>query len=107
MTSIRGDYNNYLKTYRKQTVNKVDQKGKADQAQRTDQSARTEKRDALELTGISREMKVARQKIGELDAQQSERVKELKDAIAQGTYDVSGREIADKMIEQSGFDQEV
>ena len=102
---IRGDYSNHLRTYQK-NLNKLDKTKETDQADKK-QTSNAKKKDSLELTGISREIKAARTKITELDREQEARVENLKDTISQGKYNVSGQEIADKMIRDAQFDRNV
>ena len=51
----------------------------------------------VSISSISRDVKLAKKAIEELPDVREERVRELKDQIEQGTYNVSGEKIAEKM----------
>ncbi|WP_158212240.1 flagellar biosynthesis anti-sigma factor FlgM [Natranaerobius trueperi] len=104
MNRISGNYNQFLKAYQK-NISKVEKTSKVENNEKSNSSSK--KRDALELTGVSREIKSARNEISKLDEKQSDRINELKQSISEGNYDVSGKEIADKMLQQGSFDREV
>ncbi|ACB85804.1 flagellar biosynthesis anti-sigma factor FlgM [Natranaerobius thermophilus] len=109
MDKIRGDYNQYLRTYQK-SISQLDKVQKIEKTGKGRGGEGAKKKDSLELTGLSKEIKVAREKISQLDSQEKARVNELKESIQSGTYDVSGDEIAGKIIETARevqFDREV
>ena len=52
----------------------------------------------VSISSISRDVKLAKKAIEELPDVREERVRELKDQIEQGTYNVSGEKIAEKIF---------
>jgi len=54
----------------------------------------------VSLSSISRDIKLAKKVIEELPDAREEKVRGLKDQIEQGTYDVSGEKIAEKMLSE-------
>jgi len=58
----------------------------------------------VSISSISRDVKLAKKAIEELPDVREERVRELKDQIEQGTYNVSGEKIAEKMSGDLSFD---
>ncbi len=57
----------------------------------------------VSISSISRDVKLAKKAIEELPDVREEKVRELKDQIEQGTYDLSGEKIAEKMFSESLF----
>lgn len=101
---IHGDYQHLLKTYQKQ-INRVQRSEGAQKNQQTEKSTRS--RDSLELTGISREIKVARNEIERQEGAREERVQHIKEQVSRGQYNVSGEDVAGKMLRQAHLDEEV
>lgn len=58
----------------------------------------------VSISSISRDVKLAKKAIEELPDVREERVRELKDQIEHGTYNVSGEKIAEKMSGDLSFD---
>jgi negative regulator of flagellin synthesis FlgM len=57
----------------------------------------------VSISSISRDVKLAKKAIEELPDVREEKVRELKDQIEQGTYNVSGEKIAEKMSDDLSF----
>lgn len=57
----------------------------------------------VSISSISRDVKLAKKAIEELPDVREEKVRELKDQIEQGTYNVSGEKIAEKMSGDLSF----
>ncbi len=107
MDGIRGDYNQYLKTYQKnisqiERTQKADNPSKGSKSQESQGNQGTKQKDSLELTGLSREIKAAREEISRLDSDKQARIQDLKESVQTGTYHVSGDELAEKIMQESG-----
>lgn len=63
--------------------------------------------DKLELSDKAKEFQIAMRAFKNLPEVREEKVKELKGKIQQGTYNVSGKEIADKMIDSLLIDKKI
>ena len=54
--------------------------------------------DALQLSQTGKDMQVAKQAVKDAPDVREDRVNEIKSKLASGTYNVSGEEIADKLV---------
>lgn len=59
-------------------------------------------RDKLQISGAGKDMQIAKQAIANAPDVREDRVAELKSALANGTYNVSGDDFADKIMEKLG-----
>jgi negative regulator of flagellin synthesis FlgM len=57
----------------------------------------------VSLSSISRDIKLAKKAIEKLPDIREKKLRGLKDQIEQGTYDVSGEKIAEKMLSEPFF----
>lgn len=64
-------------------------------------------KDKLGLSEKAKDYKLAMDKINELPEIRQEKVDKLKKEIDAGTYQVDGRKIAKKMIENANFDKKI
>lgn len=66
-----------------------------------------EPKDKLQLSEKAKEFQIAMKAFKNLPEIREDLVSELKDKIKQGTYDVTGEEIADKIIESAIIDKKI
>ncbi|WP_026479005.1 flagellar biosynthesis anti-sigma factor FlgM [Alkaliphilus transvaalensis] len=64
-------------------------------------------KDQLELSENAKEFQVAMKAFKNLPEVREEKIKELKEKIQQGSYTVSGKEVADKIIESLQIDKKI
>ncbi|SCY86926.1 flagellar biosynthesis anti-sigma factor FlgM [Alkaliphilus peptidifermentans] len=64
-------------------------------------------KDKLELSNNVKELQMAFRALKNLPEIREEKVKEIKDRIQQGTYNVTGSEIAEKMLEGIQIDKKI
>ena len=57
-------------------------------------------KDKLNISGTGKDLAVAKQAVASAPDVRNDRVAELKQAIGNGTYDVSGEDFADKIMEK-------
>ena len=60
-------------------------------------------RESVEISSRAQEMKNARDALGAQPDVRAEKVEQIKSQIEQGTYEVNGRQVADKIIKDSLF----
>lgn len=72
---------------------------------KTDQANKV--KDELQLSDRARDFQVAMKAFKKLPEVREDLVKELKDKIQQGTYKVTGEEVADKIIESALIDRKI
>ncbi|KAB3526649.1 flagellar biosynthesis anti-sigma factor FlgM [Alkaliphilus serpentinus] len=64
-------------------------------------------KDQLELSGAAKEFQIAMKAYKDLPEVREEKVNELKEKIQQGRYNISGKEIAEKIIEGIQIDKKI
>ncbi|GAB6086279.1 flagellar biosynthesis anti-sigma factor FlgM [Alkaliphilus crotonatoxidans] len=64
-------------------------------------------KDQLQLSDGAKDFQVAVKAFNKLPEIREEKVKALKEKIQQGTYDISGKEIADKIIASIHIDKKI
>lgn len=69
------------------------------------ESIAVSKMDTLELSGRAQEMKLAKEMVLKSPEVRADKILELKKLIQEGNYQVSGNEIASKMINRSLVDE--
>lgn len=57
-------------------------------------------KDKLNISSAGKDLQVAREALSKTPDVRTDKVNELKSAIANGTYDVSGEDFADKLLEK-------
>ena len=82
--------NEFIKQY------KINEKLNSESKKRINENVVLEEK--VSISSISRDVKLAKKAIEELPDVREEKVRELKDQIEQGTYNVSGEKIAEKMF---------
>ena len=88
--------NEFIKQY------KINEKLNSESKKRINENVVLEEK--VSISSIARDVKLAKKAIEELPDVREERVRELKDQIEQGTYNVSGEKIAEKMSGDLSFD---
>ncbi|MBS4026236.1 MAG: flagellar biosynthesis anti-sigma factor FlgM [Clostridia bacterium] len=94
-----GQVNGVLNSYRQQIRSDDKAKGSQDFKASLNQSDRTQ------LSEEARLHQVAMKALKNMPDVREDRVAELKKAIESGSYQVSGKEIAEKMLERSAIDR--
>ena len=87
--------NEFIKQY------KINEKLNSESKKRINENVVLEEK--VSISSISRDVKLAKKAIEELPDVREERVRELKDRIERGTYNVSGEKIAEKMLSEFLF----
>jgi negative regulator of flagellin synthesis FlgM len=59
----------------------------------------TSRADKLEISQVAKDYQVAKQAVAQTPDVREDKVNDLKQRIASGTYDVSARELADKLVD--------
>lgn len=72
---------------------------KANRVDKTDNVAKTS--DKIEISDGAKDFQVAMKAFKELPEVRSEKVQKIKDMVNSGTYSVSGKEVADKILEDA------
>ena len=88
--------NEFIKQY------KINEKLNSESKKRINENVVLEEK--VSISSISRDVKLAKKAIEELPDVREEKVRELKDQIEQGSYNVSGEKIAEKMSGALSFD---
>ncbi|AKL93768.1 flagellar biosynthesis anti-sigma factor FlgM [Clostridium aceticum] len=96
-----------MKIYNSSNINKVMKLyNKAQQG--TEKTLETgEKKDKIEISQKAKEFQVAMKALKNLPEVRQEKVKELRESIENNSYNVSGKEIADKIIEGIMIDKKI
>ena len=80
-------------------------KQKTDKTQKSEKVA--QKKDQLELSEKAKDFQVAMKAFQKLPDVREDKVTKYKEDIRSGSYEVSGKEILDKMIRQGKIDQKI
>lgn len=87
-----GQVSNVLKSYRKQAGEKIGEK--------QDFKASLKKADKTQVSDEARLFQAAFQKLKNMPDVREEKVADIKKSVDSGTYQVSGKEIVEKMVER-------
>ena len=87
-------YNKINEIYQTSKINKVEKK----QAKGS--------YDKLEISSTGRDYQVAKNAVKQVSDVRIDRINEIKEAMASGTYNISMKEVADKLVD-SYFDQKI
>ena len=90
-----------MKNYRQQEVNK------SKKAQNQENSSTARQQDSSQISEQAKVLAQSVQKLKNIPDVREEKVEQVKRDIDAGTYQVSGRDIADKMIEESRLNRRV
>ncbi len=86
--------NNVSKLYQANSTNKITKKNNVSNP------------DCVEISQIGKEYQIAKQAVAATPDIRLDKVNDIKERIASGTYNVSAKELADKLID-SYFDQSI
>ena len=79
--------------------NKINQLYQTNKTKQTMKTGNVSKKDSVEISQVGRDYQIAKQAVAAAPDIREDKVKEIKDKIASGTYNVSAEELAEKMIE--------
>ena len=79
-------------------LNHVSQLYQAANTKKVNKTEKIQKKDSYVISRSARDYQVAKQAVAETEDIREDRVAELKEALASGTYNVSAQEIADKIV---------
>lgn len=83
-----------------EAYNQVQQAYKTTYTGKTESKANVSKTDKVQISGIGKDITVAKQAVKNAADVREDVVSALKEKIQKGTYDVSAASFADKMLEQ-------
>lgn len=79
-------------------INQISQIYKPASPRKIEKQGEDTKKDACEISQTAKDYQIAKNAIAETPDVREEKVAQMKEALASGTYNVSSQEIADKMI---------
>ncbi len=79
-------------------INHVSQLYKPASTKKTDKAGEVGKKDAYEISQSAKDYQVAKKAVTEASDIREDKVADLKEALASGTYNVSSQEIAEKIV---------
>ena len=79
-------------------LNHVSQLYQAANTKKVNKTEKIQKKDSYVISQSAKDYQVAKQAVAETEDIREDRVAELKEALASGTYNVSAQEIADKIV---------
>lgn len=79
--------------------NKVSQLYQQNSTQKLNKTNAVGKKDRVEISQIGKDFQIAKQVVAQAPDIRQDKVNELKQRMASGTYNVSSEEVADKMVE--------
>ncbi len=79
-------------------INHVSQLYKPANAKKVDRAEGIKNKDAYEISQSAKDYQVAKKAVSETPDVREDKVAQIKEAIASGTYNVSSQEIAEKMV---------
>lgn len=79
-------------------LNQISQIYKPTSPKKIEKQGEVVKKDAYEISQSARDYQIAKKAIAEAPDVREDKVSEMKEALASGTYNVSSQEIAEKMI---------
>ncbi len=79
-------------------INHINRVYKPANAKKTDKAGEVQKKDAVEISQSAKDYQVAKKAVAEAADVREDKVAEIKEAVASGTYNVSSQEIAEKMV---------
>ncbi|HZK57322.1 MAG TPA: flagellar biosynthesis anti-sigma factor FlgM [Clostridia bacterium] len=97
-----------MKIFNNSNINKIIQVYGKTKTKKVDNTENVEApKDELQLSNKAKEYQIAMKAFKNLPEIREDLVNELKDKIQQGTYNVTGGEIADKIIESAIIDKKI
>lgn len=86
--------------------NKISQLYQANRASKVEKTENSQALDKLEISQFGKDIQIAKQAVAQSPDIRMDKVNEMKQKMASGTYNVSAEELADKLVE-SYFDQSI
>lgn len=80
-------------------LNQVSQLYKAASPKKKEEVVRKDKSDMLEISQAGRDYQIAKQAVKDAPDVREDLVSRIKEQLATGTYEVSSKDLADKMVE--------
>jgi len=80
------------------SVGKLEQIYKSQSLQKNVQNVQKKQKDCIEISSFGRDMQVAKKAVKEASDIRYDKVEDIKQRMASGTYNVSAQEVADKMV---------
>ncbi len=80
-------------------INQIYQTSQAKKTSATSEAGKTSFSDALQLSQAGKDIQVAKQSVKDAPDVREDKVNELKARIASGNYNVTGKDVADKLVE--------
>ena len=72
--------------------------GSSESAKKVNKAGAVSSKDAYEVSQFAKEYQIAKNAVSKTSDVREDRVAEIKEALASGTYNVSAQEIAEKMV---------
>lgn len=79
-------------------VNQISQIYKPSGTKRVEKSGSVGKKDAFEISQSAKDYQVAKKAVSEASEVREDKVAQMKEALASGSYNVSAQEIAEKIV---------
>lgn len=79
-------------------VNQISQIYKPSSAKKVNKAGAVSNKDAYEVSQFAKEYQIAKNAVSKTSDIREDKVAEIKEALASGTYNVSAQEIAEKMV---------
>lgn len=79
-------------------VNQISQIYKPSSAKKVNKAGAVSNKDAYEVSQFAKEYQIAKNAVSKTSDVREDKVAEIKEALASGTYNVSAQEIAEKMV---------
>lgn len=79
-------------------VNQISQIYKPSSATRVEKSGSVKNKDAFEISQSAKDYQVAKRAVSEASEVREDKVAQMKEALASGSYNVSAQEIAEKIV---------
>lgn len=79
-------------------INHVSQLYKPTKTEKVGKTTEYSKKDSYEISQSAKDYQVAKNAVSKVDDVRQDKVDQMKEALASGTYNVSSQEIADKIV---------
>lgn len=79
-------------------VNQISQIYKPASTKKVEKSGNVQNKDAYEISQFAKDYQVAKKAVSETSQVREEKVAQIKEAIASGSYNVSAQEVAEKIV---------
>ncbi len=89
-----------------EAYNKINQIYQTNNAAKISKTGKVSASDKLEISQIGKDIQVAKAAVAQTEDVRMDKVNEIKQRMASGTYNVSAEELADKLVENY-FDQSI